>query len=129
MISYFSPSKELAYVVEHQELFSQEEIAKLLWLFECPPTNLPTATLSGEYIGPRVEMVSPWSTNAVEIAQDMGVRGITRIEPLRLKERKEQVHDPMLEALYHNPSGNIFEALAMLHHHSLHRGYKWIQSG
>ena len=31
-------------------------------------------------MGPRREMITPWSTNAEEITQNMGISGILRIE-------------------------------------------------
>jgi phosphoribosylformylglycinamidine synthase len=44
-------------------------------------------------------MITPWSTNAVEITQNMGIRGILRIETFEVA--KGKVHfDPMLQQLY-----------------------------
>jgi phosphoribosylformylglycinamidine synthase len=32
------------------------------------------------FVGPRAAMITPWSTNAVEITQNMGIKDIIRIE-------------------------------------------------
>ena len=46
-------------------------------------------------------MITPWSTNAVEIAQNMGLTGISRIEVFtRVPEGAEPVFDRMLSRLY-----------------------------
>lgn len=108
MISYFAPNEKLAYVVEHNKPFSKEDEQKLLWLFECNPTSKATPLLEGKFAGPRSEMISPWSTNAVEIASDMHIDGITRIELLRAINNNSEDYDPMLEALYLSPKENIF---------------------
>jgi phosphoribosylformylglycinamidine synthase len=36
--------------------------------------------LTDFFVGPRAAMVTPWSTNAVEITQNMAISGIIRIE-------------------------------------------------
>lgn len=108
MISYFAPNEKLAYVVEHNKPFSKEDEQKLLWLFECNPTSKATPLLEGKFAGPRSEMISPWSTNAVEIASDMHIDGITRIELLRAINNNSEDYDPMLEALYLSPKEDIF---------------------
>lgn len=116
MISYFTPSTELAYVVVHTHSFHEEEKEKLRWLFECASDFEPLTQLAGMYAGPRVELITPWSTNAVEIAEDMHVSGIERIERLRaLAPGEEEQYDAMLEQVYTSPGAEIFKALESLH--------------
>ena len=67
-----------------------------------------TKSVKGYYIGPRREMITPWSTNAVEIAQNMGVEGIIRIEEFHEVDSKDAPYDPMLQALYHNLDQKVF---------------------
>ncbi len=77
---------------------SVNEIQKLSWLFgeaEC----LEARSVSGFFIGPRQEMITPWSTNAVEITQNMGINGIFRIEEYTRVEGPDAGFDPMLQKL------------------------------
>lgn len=114
MISYFSPSAQLAYVVVHTSAFDAETIEKLSWLFECDDNYKPTPSLEGIFAGPRVELITPWSTNAVEITADMHIEGITRIEQLRKVNQENASYDAMLETLYESPSQDIFDAQSTL---------------
>ena len=84
----------------------QSDIEKLIWLFgEVEWIQLDQ--LNGQYVGPRKEMITPWSTNAVEITQNMGIRGIDRIEEFFSAD--EQTHiDPMLQAVYHGLDQSLF---------------------
>jgi len=78
MILFFQ-GKDTWYAVEADHELSVTDRQKLIWLFgNAKPLDQPQ--IKGEFIGPRKEMVTPWSTNAVEITQNMGIRGITRIE-------------------------------------------------
>lgn len=107
MVSFFKVSdKEYIAVGSHQNLI-KEDIPKLTWLFR-NATALSENCLEGYYIGPRKEMISPWSTNAVEMTQTMGIEGITRIE-LFIKSDPKASFDPMLQALYHKLDENLFE--------------------
>ena len=67
----------IATEVDHA--LSEQEIKELTWLYG-EATMLDADNLDGYYVGPRREMVTPWSTNAVEITQNMGLQGISRIE-------------------------------------------------
>ncbi|MGB4415967.1 MAG: phosphoribosylformylglycinamidine synthase, partial [Paludibacter sp.] len=62
---------------------------------------------------PRREMITPWSTNAVEITQNMGINGISRIEEFRMMPPIPSVqgsleYDPMLERIYTGLNQDIF---------------------
>jgi len=79
MISFFKTPFKSVIAVESDHAFSPEEINKLCWLFsEAQVEN--EENLHGYFVGPRREMITPWSTNAVEITQNMGLDGIVRIE-------------------------------------------------
>ncbi len=110
MILFFSKQNTVYAVATHQKLDDQN-IQKLNWLFG-------NATLKNEsvlalpatdfFVGPRAAMVTPWSTNAVEITQNMGIVGITRIEEFQIKNEKEANFDPMLLQKYTELDQNIF---------------------
>lgn len=53
-------------------------------------------------------MITPWSTNAVEITQNMNLNGISRIEEYFPVSSKDADHDPMLQRMYDGLDQNIF---------------------
>ena len=65
-------------------------------------------SLDGHFVGPRKEMITPWSTNAVEITQNMGLQGIERIEEFVSVRNESAAHDPMLQALYRTLDQDLF---------------------
>ncbi|WP_367389237.1 phosphoribosylformylglycinamidine synthase [Lewinella sp. LCG006] len=94
MIQFFGNLQHIVFAVEASEFISENDIPKLNWLFGNQPL-LKGEEIRGKFIGPRAAMVSPWSTNAVEITQNMGIKGIKRIE--RYIPYSENVNfDPML---------------------------------
>ncbi|WP_304152465.1 phosphoribosylformylglycinamidine synthase [Hoylesella buccalis] len=107
MILFFKTPQETIIATEMDHQPSQEETNKLCWLFggaEC----IDTQQLDGIYVGPRREMVTPWSTNAVEITENMNLTGITRIEEYFPVSSKEATHDPMLQRMYEGLDQNLF---------------------
>ena len=54
-------------------------------------------------------MITPWSTNAVEITQNMGIEGILRIEAFQKVNSVDAKHDKMLEVVYEGLSQEIFD--------------------
>ena len=95
MIHFFSSVNGVVYAVETAEKLTPQIIEKLNWLFG--DTNyLNRENLDGFFTGPRKEMVTPWSTNAVEITRNMGVSGIERIEEFFPVENENADYDPML---------------------------------
>ncbi len=66
------------YTVDINNKPTTEVKEKLAWLLD--GEILLTDKLEGIFVGPRKEMITPWSTNAVEITQNMGIEGISRIE-------------------------------------------------
>ena len=75
MISFFRNSDKLFFVVEHKNEFSESEVDRLEWLFSGSKL-LKEKKLKGKFIGPRIEMTTPWSTNAVEITKNVGINNI-----------------------------------------------------
>jgi phosphoribosylformylglycinamidine synthase len=54
-------------------------------------------------------MITPWSTNAVEITQNMGISGILRIEEYFPVASGNAEHDPMLQRIYNGLTQDIFK--------------------
>ncbi len=107
MILFFKTSTESIIATEINHQPNQEEINKLCWLYG-NATCLESDTLTGYYVGPRREMITPWSTNAVEITQNMSLEGISRIEEYFPVESEDAEHDPMLQRLYKGLNQDIF---------------------
>ena len=106
MIQFFQSSDKSVLAVETSHTFSKNDIEKLIWLFS-GATPVEADVVKGRFVGPRREMITPWSTNAVEITQNMGLEGIARIEeyvPLS----PEKGHDPMLQHVYDNLDQQLF---------------------
>ena len=78
-IYFFKTPQQSVIATQADHLLTQDEVQKLCWLYG-GATLLEGQSLTGRFIGPRREMVTPWSTNAVEITQNMGMKGILRIE-------------------------------------------------
>ena len=107
MILFFQSPTKTVLAVEAAHAFSPEDVEKLVWAFsEAKP--LQAETLEGWYVGPRREMITPWSTNAVEITQNMGLTGISRIEEYFPVSSGEAEHDPMLQRIYDGLNQDIF---------------------
>ncbi len=79
MIHFFGNPKSTVYAVQATQDFTQEDTAKLVWLFG-NSGKIEASHIDAFFIGPRAAMITPWSTNAVEITQNMGISGIIRIE-------------------------------------------------
>jgi phosphoribosylformylglycinamidine synthase len=107
MILFFKGSNSKFFVVGTSNKLANENIQKLIWLFG-EADFVEHTSKTGYFIGPRKEMITPWSTNAVEITQNMGIKGIERIEEFVEVESKEADFDPMLQAFYHNIDQEIF---------------------
>lgn len=109
MILFFYKSTENKYfVIETLEQLNSHQIAKLNWLFS-DAEQVEKKQINGSFIGPRKEMITPWSTNAVEISQNMGINGILRIEEFVQVETENTEFDPMLQRLVRNLDDTIFE--------------------
>lgn len=119
MVFFFKKGGNTVYAVLIDHKLSEEETGKLAWLFG-GAKKLQAKAVKGTFVGPRREMIAPWSTNAVEITQNMGIHGITRIEEYQLvKPGIEPKHDKMLQRVYHGLNAEIF-ATAREPTHRLH---------
>ena len=98
MIYFFGSVKELIYFVISGTKLYVNDLEKLTWLFG-NATQINASIISGSFIGPRKEMITPWSTNAMEISQNMGIEGIERIEIFEV-ESKNSHFDPMIQQKY-----------------------------
>ncbi len=106
MVCYYKISDDVYYLVGIENELQQVDHMKLCWLFSgCE--LIPEDVIQGYFIGPRREMITPWSTNAVEITQNMGIEGINRIE-MFIRAEENAPFDPMLQAAYHDLTQDIF---------------------
>ena len=107
MILFFKTQKEtvIATEVDHQP--QPNELERLCWLYG-DATLMTTQELEGFYVGPRREMVTPWSTNAVEMTQNMNLDGILRIEEFFPVASAKAEHDPMLQRMYEGIGQDVF---------------------
>jgi len=107
MIVFFKTPQNTIIAVSSSNVFDRVDIHKLTWLFGGAEV-LESEVLNGWFVGPRKEMLTPWSTNAVEITQNMGMLGILRMEEYIEVEDNTAGFDPMLKAMYHNLDQHIF---------------------
>ena len=107
MVVFFKKGAANVIAVETDHRFSEGELEKLVWLFD-GAKPLASTSVKGTFIGPRKEMVTPWSTNAVEITQNMGLSGITRIEQFFLTKENPPRHDKMLQRVYDGLNSKVF---------------------
>ena len=107
MIHFFGDPSSLVYALESGQSLSPEDIRKLTWLFGNQP-KLEGASVDAFFVGPRAAMVTPWSTNATEITQNMGIEGIVRIESYRRVAEADTAYDPMLFQKYPRLGQDLF---------------------
>ncbi|MEG1649863.1 MAG: phosphoribosylformylglycinamidine synthase, partial [Rikenellaceae bacterium] len=106
MILFFSNSK-VVYGLECNAMLDSQSISKLEWLFE-GASLVESGLMDGLFVGPRREMITPWSTNAVEITQNMGISGIDRIEEFHPVQSEDATFDKMLYRLYHGINQDVY---------------------
>jgi phosphoribosylformylglycinamidine synthase len=107
MVIFFRANGPLVYAVGVSGSLAVQDYEKLIWLFG-GAKPLPDKELSGYFVGPRKEMITPWSTNAVEITQTMGIGGILRIEEFFEVTDASSSHDKMLQHVYPQLDQDIF---------------------
>jgi phosphoribosylformylglycinamidine synthase len=107
MIHFFVNPLNTVYAVQTQNDLSTEDISKLNWLFG-NSKKLDDLTLDNYYVGPRAAMVTPWSTNAVEITQNMGIEGIIRIEEYQQVDAEFSEFDPMISQKFSALTQDMF---------------------
>tara|TARA_R110002096_G_scaffold17720_10_gene61195 strand:+ start:634 stop:4377 length:3744 start_codon:yes stop_codon:yes gene_type:complete len=101
MIHFFGNQNSKIFAVQATKELSTETISKLTWLFACPELvlgapKIEQASLDAFFVGPRAAMITPWSTNAVEITQNMGILDIIRIEEFKVVTKDFKDFDPMI---------------------------------
>lgn len=107
MILFFKTPTESVIATEVDHQLSQEEIKELCWLYG-DATPVEADHVDGYFVGPRREMITPWSTNAVEITQNMNLKGVSRIEEYFPVSSREADHDPMLQRMYEGLDQKVF---------------------
>ncbi len=107
MIHFFGNVKNIIFAVQTHEQLSKKNIEKLQWLF-ANQSKIEESVITDFFIGPRAAMITPWSTNAVEITQNMGIQGIIRMERFKNVTENFSDYDPMLSQKYSCLDQNIF---------------------
>ncbi|MDR2086646.1 MAG: phosphoribosylformylglycinamidine synthase [Dysgonamonadaceae bacterium] len=107
MILFFKTLTHSIIVVDSAEKLTKSNTKKLVWLFG-NAEFLNKKNIDVRLLGPRREMITPWSTNAVEITRIMGITGIVRIEEFLIAEDKNITYDPMLQKIYNGIGQNVF---------------------
>jgi phosphoribosylformylglycinamidine synthase len=107
MIHFFENQSKTVFAVQTQNEISAEDISKLNWLF-ADAHKIEKSVLADFFVGPRATMITPWSTNAVEITQNMGISGIIRIEEFHPASENFTDFDPMLSQKYTELHQDIF---------------------
>ena len=107
MILFFTTPQKSVIATQVDHRLTDEEVQELNWLYGGAQL-VEGETMQGWFVGPRREMITPWSTNAVEITQNMNLRGIARIEEYFPVSGKDAGHDPMLQRMYDGLDQDIF---------------------
>ena len=107
MIYFFKNGDASVITVDSKNQLNDSEIKKLVWLFGNAEI-IESDKIEGTFVGPRKEMITPWSTNAVEISQNMGISGINRIEEFFISKSKTPTFDKMLQRIYNGLDTSIF---------------------
>lgn len=107
MILFFGSQPNKFYAVETIKALSADHISRLNWLFG-DAQFLGKTSLEDYFVGPRATMITPWSTNAVEITQNMGIEGLRRIEEFIKVDSHYTDYDKMLSQKYEGLNQEIF---------------------
>ncbi|HET8737799.1 MAG TPA: phosphoribosylformylglycinamidine synthase [Pricia sp.] len=108
MIHFFGNVQSKIFAVQTAQALSKEDTDKLIWLFGNVP-KIKVDSIDAFFVGPRAAMITPWSTNATEITQNMGVSGILRIEEFQCVKKELKDFDPMLSQKYDGLDQDIFK--------------------
>ena len=109
MLKFFKGPENKYFTVHFATDPDAKDLQKLSWLFGA--TLVDADNVEGFFVGPRKEMITPWSTNAVEITQNMGIEGIKRIEEFYQVESVDAKYDHMLKAMYKGLNQDAFTVL------------------
>jgi len=109
-IYYFYSPDNLAYIAVQTTKLTIKSINKLLWLFGDDSLYIDSDVLKGDFICTYPELITPWCTNAVEIAKNIGINSITRMELLIPYNKSKHIYyDTMIQTIISNPDQNIFK--------------------
>ena len=108
MIHFFGDLATKVFAVQAAQEITAQDTEKLIWLFGNQP-KINSASIDAFFVGPRAAMITPWSTNASEITQNMGISGISRIEEFNAVEANFADFDPMLSQKYRSLHQDIFK--------------------
>jgi len=106
MIQFFQTQAKSVIAVQVARAFSPTDLQKMQWLLEATPIN--EESIRGVFVGPRREMITPWSTNAVDITVNLGLEGIARMEEFFPVATEDAEHDKMLQRIYKGLDQEIF---------------------
>ena len=118
MIHFFGNQNSKVFAVQATKELSTETISKLTWLFGNQP-KIEQASLDACFVGPRAAMITPWSTNAVEITQNMGISDILRIEEFTAASEDFKDFDPMISEKFSELNQEIFTINILLYDYRL----------
>ena len=107
MIHFFGNTNSKIFAVQTTKELSTKTINKLTWLFGNQP-KIEASSIDAFFIGPRVAMITPWSTNAVEITQNMGVSDIIRIEEFIVSSEGSSDFDPKISEKFNGLNQDTF---------------------
>ena len=107
MIHFFGNPSTKVFAVQTNQDLSTEDCSKLNWLFGNQP-QIDSESIEHSFIGPRAAMITPWSTNAVEITQNMGISGIIRIEEFLAVTQNFKDYEPMISEKFEQLNQTIF---------------------
>ena len=113
MIHFFGNINSKVFAVQTTKELSTQDISKLVWLFSSPELvsgapKIEQASLDAFFVGPRAAMITPWSTNAVEITQNMGISDIIRIEEFQAISKDFKDFDPMISEKFNGLNQESF---------------------
>jgi phosphoribosylformylglycinamidine synthase len=107
MILFFKTLSNSILAVQTIKQLSASDLEKLTWLFG-NAEQIKETNVKAFLVGPRQEMITPWSTNAVEITRIMGIDGIERIEEFHIVADGSAAFDPMLQKRYSEIDQEVF---------------------
>ena len=108
MISFFGDNtRNKIFAVESNNTLTKEEVDKLTWVFG-EKSIINCNEVNYTFLGPRAAMITPWSTNAVEICQNMGINSLVRIEEFNKVDSDYSDFDYMVYERFEKLDQNIF---------------------
>ncbi|MEK9755567.1 MAG: phosphoribosylformylglycinamidine synthase [Bacteroidota bacterium] len=107
MILFFGDQKSKVFALKTSEKLSSENLKKISWALNSP--EIKDIEIQEKFIGPKPNMITPWSTNAVEIMINMGISNIERIEVF-VNYNFDNYYDNMIQSVYPKLNQKIFSS-------------------